>query len=76
MRPSIGFRESQAKIRKTLNALAQKAAFVPKKTIRTRPRDIDETMALCRAVAISVREAKLSGRLRKTTEGYIVSWKR
>ena len=74
MKPAIGFKESQTRIRRMLDALMIQASFVPRKNIRVRPRNADEKMALCRAVEKSVREAKQSGRLRKTTTGYVLSW--
>lgn len=76
VKPAIGFKESQTRIRRMLDALMQQASFVPRKTMRIRPRNADETMALCRAVEKTVREAKKSGRLHKTTAGYVISWKR
>lgn len=75
VKPLIGFKENQTKIRRILDALMQQASFVPRKTMRIRPRNADETMALCRAVEKTVREAKQSGCLRRTTAGYVISWK-
>ena len=75
MKPAIGFKENQTKIRRMLDALMQQASFVPRKTIRIRPRNADATMALCRAMEETVMEAKQSGLLRKTTAGDVISWK-
>lgn len=76
MRKVLGFRKTADKAKDKLNILTKTLGFAPRRSYRIRPRDESETEALCRAVIHAVNDAKQSGRLKKTAEGYIVAWKK
>jgi hypothetical protein len=75
MKEPIDFDESVRTTKELTGAVTLATGFYPRKALRfNRPRTRSERKALCQAVCYAVEQAKKSGLIVKTDEGYEMRW--
>lgn len=74
MKPKVSFQQTVDQYRKKTNLATLNGVRI-EKSVRLKPRNESEKMALCHAVMYTINEAKRSGKLKKTDRGYALSWR-